>query len=265
MTSGIESATRKVERAREHLQALELCAAGYTSDETNLIVDESEGTKKLRLPNKPPVEVAIFAGEIVYQLRSALDHLAFEIVKRNPVKSSLPKDWERDCHFPLCLKVPTHGDPVVAYTLPVPFSYFKKSLPGISAKAFTEIERLQPYYGGNGPTQLGWIEQLANIDKHRHLHVVIPQAYQTEHVRSATLDSEMIHRLQDGAEIKSTLHDPAELQGAVYVQRGIVDPFVSFDEGALPQELADLSIDNVLGLCIDAVDRIVIPKFEGLI
>ena len=86
-----------------------------------------------------------------------------------------------------------------------------------------------------------------------------------EHIRSATLDSEIIHRLQDSAEIKPTLHDPAELQGAVYVQRGVGSPFVSFDEGALPQELADLAIDNVLGLCIDAVDGIVIPKFEGFI
>ena len=135
----------------------------------------------------------------------------------------------------------------------------------ITPEAFAIVERLQPYNGGNGPAQLGCIEKLANIDKHHHFHVVVTQAYQTEHVRSRIIDSEMIHRLQDGAEIKPTLHDPAELQDAVYVQRGITGTFISFDEGALPQELADLSIDDVLGVCIEAVDRIVIPKFEGLL
>lgn len=251
-------------RAREHLEALELCAAGYTGDEANLVVDESEGTKKLRFPNEPPIAIAILAGEIVYQLRSALDHLAFELVKRNPTGVSLPKEWERKCQFPLCLKVPTHGDPAITYTLPVPLSYFRKSLPGITSEVCAVIEQLQPYNGGNGPTQLGWLEQLANVDKHRHFHVVIPQAYQTEHVRSAIIDSELIERLQDGAEIKFALHRPEELLDAMYMNRGIVSPFISFDERSLPQELADLSIDNVLGVCIDVVDRIVIPKFEGL-
>jgi hypothetical protein len=130
---------------------------------------------------------------------------------------------------------------------------------------FTEIERLQPYNGGNGPTQLGWLEKLANIDKHRHFHVLVPQAYQTEYVRSAIINSERIERLQDGAEIKFQLHTPEELLDAVYVDRGVVYPFVSFDEGALPQELADLPIDNVLELCIDAVEYNVIPRFATLL
>jgi hypothetical protein len=263
--NGIESAIRKVQRAREHLEALELCASRYTSDETNLVIDESEGAKKLRFPNEPPIDITILAGEIVYQLRSALDHLAFELVKSNPTGVALPKDWERDCHFPLCLKVPTQGSPPIAMSLPLPFNFFRKTLPEITPEAFAEVERLQPYNRGNGPTQLGWIEKLAHIDKHRHFHVLVPQAYQTEHVRSAIIDSELIERLQDGAEIKFPLHRPEELLDAVYMDRGVVSPFVSFDEGSLPQELADLAIGNVFGVCIDAVDRIVIPKFEGLI
>jgi hypothetical protein len=263
--NGIDSAKRKIARAREHLQALESCSTGYAGDETNLVVDESEGAKKLRFHNDPPIDIAILAGEIIYQLRSALDHLAFELVQRNPTGAALPKGWERDCHFPLCLKVPTQGSPPVVMSLPLPFNFFRKTLPGITPDAFAEVQRLQPYNGGNGATQLGWIEQLANIDKHRHFHVVTPQAYQTEYVLSDTADSELIRRLQHGAEIKPVLHELDEMGGAVYVQRGIISPFVSFEERALPQELADLSIDSVLGVCIDAVGRLVIPNFEGLI
>lgn len=262
--NGIESSKLKVKRAREHIEALESCAAGYTSNELNLVVDESEGAKKLRFPNTPPSEIAILAGEIVYQLRSALDHLAFELVKRNPSGAMLPRRWEEKCYFPLCLEVPILGNPPACSSLPLPYGFFR-SLPRITPEAHTVIEQLQPYNGGNGPTQLGWLEKLANVDKHRHFHVVIPQAYQTEHIRSAILDSEDIQRLQDGAEIKFPLHRPEELLDAVYVNRGIVSPFISFDETALPKELADIPIDNVLELCVDTVESNVIPKIIKLL
>lgn len=265
MISGIESAKCKVIRARKHLKALKLRAARYTGDESNLVIDESESTKKLRFPNEPPIDIAILAGEIVYQLRSALNHLAFELVKSNHTGAVLPPKWKRKCQFPLCVKVPPHGDPAAPRALPLPFNFFKDSLPCITAKAFAEIERLQPYNGGYGPTQLGWLELLVNIDKHRHFHVVIPQAYQTEHIRSAAIDSERILRLQDGAEIKPMLHEPGEFKGAVYVERGIVSPFVSFDEEALTKDLAGVPIDNVLELCVDALDRVVIPKLRKII
>lgn len=263
--NGIDSAKRKISRARDHLRALELCAAQYTSDETNLVVDESDGAKKLRFPNDPPSDIAILAGEVVYQLRSALDHLAFELVKSNSTRAVLPKGWEQACEFPLCLTVPKGGHPTISVTLPLPFNFFKRTLPAITQEAFAVIEQLQPYNGGDGPTQLGWLGKLANIDKHRHFHVIVAQAYQSEHVRSRAIDSELLHRLQDGAEIKPALHTPEELQGAAYVQRGIVSPFVSFDEGALPLELADISIDSVLDLCADAIERIVIPKFKEIV
>jgi len=61
------------------------------------------------------------------------------------------------------------------------------------------------------------------------------------------------------------LHRPWEFQDTVYVERGVVGTFISFDEAALPKDLADVSIDNVLELCVDAVDRVVVPAFAQLI
>jgi hypothetical protein len=133
--------------------------------------------------------------------------------------------------------------------LPLRYNFFKKCLPGITEKAFAFIEGLQPYYGGNGPTQLRWLAQLSNIDKHRHLHIVNPWAYQTEHIRSPRVNSHVMVRLQNGAELKAALHSDAELADAVYVERGISDPFVAFDESPLDKEATDVSIDNVLEVC----------------
>ena len=265
MLNGIESARLKVKRAVEHIATLQSRANEYACDDTNLVVEECDGAKKLCFPNEPPAEIAILAGEIVYHLRSALDHLAFELVKANPTGVILPAKWQRKCRFPLRIEIPKMGNPPAPVKVPLPFNYFKEELPGITVQAFTFIEELQPYNEGNGPLQLGWLEQLANIDKHRHFHIVNPQAYQFEHVRSPRIDSYDLSSLHDGIEIKPALHSTDELSDAVSVERGIVDPFISFDESALSAEVTDVPVDNVLQLCADTVSTLVIPGIEKLI
>ncbi len=265
MLNGIESAKLKVKRAAEHIKTLQSRAKKYASDDTNLVVEESDGAKKLRFPNEPSPEIAVLAGEIVYHLRSALDHLAFELVKANPMGVVLPAKWQRNCRFPLCIAIPKEGNPPTPVRLPLPFNFFAKLLPGITVQAFTFIEALQPYNEGSGPLQLGWLEQLANIDKHRHLHIVNPQAYQFEHIRSPRIDSYDLTLLHDGTEIKPTLHSANELSDAVSVKRGVVHPFIPFDESALPVEVTDVPVNNVLRLCADTIRTRVIPGIDKLI
>ena len=265
MTSGIESARLKVKRAAVHIEAIQRAVDEYVGGQADLVPKQPDGTKKLRFASQPPPDIAILVGEVVYQLRSALDHLAFDLVKGNPANVALRPRWLEECQFPLLLEVPVTGNPPGPRALPLPYKLFEKSLPGISEKAFTFIEGLQPYYGGNGPTQLRWLAQLSNIDKHRHLHIVNPWAYQTEHIRSPRINSHVMVRLQNGAELKPALHSDAELADAVYVERGIASPFVSFDESPLDKEATDVSIDNVLEVCADTISAIVIPGFEKLI
>jgi hypothetical protein len=265
MLNGIESAKLKVKRAAEHIETLQSRARVYASEDTNLVIEESDGPKKLRFPNEPPPEIAVLAGEIVYHLRSALDHLAFELVKANPQGVPLPACWQRRCRFPLLIEIPRKGSPPVPVGVPLPSNFFNESLPGITEQAFTFIEALQPYNEGSGPLQLGWLEQLANIDKHRHFHIVNPQAYQFEHVLSPRIDSYDLYPLRDGTEIKPTLHSTDELSDAVSVVRGIVHPILSFDESALPKNVTDVPVDNVLQLCIDTVTTLVIPGIDKLI
>jgi hypothetical protein len=264
--NGVESAKQKVVRAGEHLQSLDDKAATYLSDhQSNFVIEESNGEQQLRFVKDPPIEIAILAGEIVYQLRSALNHLAFELVKSNPVPS-LPKGREDRCEFPLFCSRPTVGDPPRTKTGDELFKLFdKKHLPGLTKQAFVAVEALQPYNGGDGPTQLGWLAKLSNIDKHRHFHVLHRQAYQSETVRSPRINSHMLARLQDGARIEPYLHSAEELADAVYVERSISDMFISFEESALPPNVADIALGEVLEHCMYAIDRRVIPVFEKLI
>jgi len=76
------------------------------------------------------------AGEVLYQLRSTLDHLAFDLVKLNRIGTPLPSEWEENCCFPLWI------DPL---TKPPFYNCFKSCLPNISKAAFAFIESVQPY------------------------------------------------------------------------------------------------------------------------
>lgn len=71
--------------------------------------------------------------------------------------------------------------------------------------------------------------------------------------------------LHDGTEIKPTLHSTDELSDVVSVVRGIVHPFISFDESGLSVDVTDVPVDNVLQLCVDTITTLVIPGIDKLI
>jgi hypothetical protein len=121
---------------------------------------------------RPPPEFAVRAGEIAYDLRSALDHLiwreAIEHLRRVPTDKV-----GRRIMFPL---LPTRTK----------FERFKKSAPkqgwSVQKDAWAIVERHQPYVRGKrkGPTALGLLEWFNRIDKHRAIHniVVRPHPFQ---------------------------------------------------------------------------------------
>jgi hypothetical protein len=264
--NGIDSARVKVHRATEHLQALEEKVAAFSDHPHSFVTEEHNGEERLRFIEEPPAEIAILAGEIVYQLRSALDHLAFELVKSSPATSGRQqKRWERNCEFPLLSSVPTAtGTPPVNKTLDEIYQQFKGScLPGITRKSFEVVEKFQPYHGGDGPTQLGWIASLSNIDKHRHFHILCLQAYQSELVASPRINSQRLVRLLNGAKVEPYLHADEDRADAFLVKRRIADVSISFE--TLPAAVADIPLDDILDRCINIVDQRVIPAFEKMI
>jgi len=202
----------------------------------------------------------VLAGEVIYQIRSALDHLIFDLVQLNHSKITLPKGWDKRCDFPLFLEVPTVGNPPVPFKLPVPYSRFEGNLPGISPTAFTFIESVQPYYARDGGKQLRLLAQLSNIDKHRHLHVINPQAYVREEIVFANGSNHLsVRRTQGGTEFKPAF--TLNALGTVNVQ-GVCHPFVSFDESALGRQASALPVDHILQLCLDCAQGIIVPAFD---
>ena len=114
-----------------------------------------------------PIEWSIGVGEILYNLRSALDHLVWQLVIANG------EDPKQVNQFPIL-------DEEAEWTSP----RTKANLKGVSDEDKKVICFLQPFNpllrlpinGGNRPCNaqvFRTLRDLCNIDKHRHLHLIL--------------------------------------------------------------------------------------------
>ena len=255
MMSGLESANLKLARAAEHIEAIRDVVWDYIEREPSDVTTEPNGKYVLNFREPPPAAIAVLAGEAIYQIRSALDHLAFELVKLNPNGTTLPTDWEEECVFPLWLDTPKKA--------PV-YNCFKNTLPGITTGAFTFIESVQPYHRRDTGNILRMLAVLSNIDKHRHLNLTKPQAYRRDEAvvihKGHRMHSSSVRRAEDGARIESPF--PFDTQIVDMQVQGAFTPFVSFHESALGQGAATLPVDYVLELCLNSVKTPILSAFE---
>jgi hypothetical protein len=262
--TGIESAKLKVERAVVHLVALESAAWQYAGANLGKLITNSEGKPTLELSGEPSPDIPILVGEIVYQLRSALDHLTFELVKRNLTNIVLPNGWDKRCEFPLFVNIPTFGNPPVPYNLPVPQKVFDRSLPGISKASYTVIEGMQPYHTGKGVHNVfRIIAQLSNIDKHRHFNVTIGRGSVRRKLTlrdGTTLDTAR-GGFKHGAEVDLEATDFCDV---VDVNTS-VSTYVTFDEPTVGDGTATVEVQRALELCVMAVEDFAIPIFSDML
>jgi hypothetical protein len=148
----------KVERARKHLRDLaeEILAAGNvrtTVVGTNGDPKSGQALQEFVTLPRLPIDVVTTAGDVVHNLRSALDHLAFQlaIVGRG-------KEPSRRVEFPIAKDSKTYE------------AEKTRKVEGMLPEVISEIDRLRPYKGGN---ELLWkVHELDNIDKHRNLFSV---------------------------------------------------------------------------------------------
>lgn len=163
----------KVERAKAHLAELEESIGAALKPDAEHFLGEFDTESKhhiYRAQNLPVLdpEWALQAGEVTYQLRSALDHLAWQLVEREgttpngqtqfPIRDSLL--GKKQQLLPLKTLLPLAND----------------------CKVLQVLNECQPYYG-DGTRELSppdahrhplWIlKTLNNIDKHRLLLVVV--------------------------------------------------------------------------------------------
>ena len=99
----------------------------------------------------PPKELALVAGDIIQNLRSSLDQLAYQLF----IKNSSSNQSARHIYFPISKDVDSYNTRKLRDT------------EGLSATAKSLIDTVMPYKGGND--MLWQIHELNIIDKHRTL------------------------------------------------------------------------------------------------
>ena len=155
----------KLRRAENHAKMIttdadHLCAEVRRSIAREVCeeVDEQTWVYRGKTP-EVPVEWLVILGEIFYNLRSALDHLVWQLVLNNGQSPG------RHNQFPI-----TKDDPAWLKTK-------DDQLKGVSMRHKAMIGYLQPHTGGiNLPFNVAMLEalnELCNIDKHRTLLVAV--------------------------------------------------------------------------------------------
>ena len=169
------SARAKLKRVEEVVQSMRLDAEGLRLDFGDVLRVERtpDGAKYLFIVDEPPAlpgNWPVTTGEVLYNLRSALDHAAFELSVIGLGRDLEPKEAEGS-QFPLT-------DAYGKFASRVP-----RQLPGLSDAHVALIERVQPYPERDReytPSQfdevaywLGLLNRLGNVEKHRHPHLVV--------------------------------------------------------------------------------------------
>jgi hypothetical protein len=264
---GLKSAKVKIVRATKHLYAIKRRIAAYARTKPHKIVKKAKGNKKLNVPKPPPLEISLLAGEMIYQMRSALDCLVFDLIKRNPNIATIAPDWEENCQFPMRVSLPKNSTP------PLNKSEFGRDLPGIADTPFAFIESVQPYYGvGATNNALRFLRYLSNIDKHRHLNLLRPRVRQSESVRYPSgLSGRGYGMLDRGAEIYPVppmrplrAAYSADAEKPVYVKRHY-RAGVAFNERRYLGDATTLSVDYLLELILEQIKTVIVPAFEKFI
>lgn len=183
---------QKLKRARAHLDTFYSTVQDFLKTDPYEDVSEQYGYtegQKIIKPNQVlvivhfkkregrelPPDLPFLAGDAIYNLRSALDHLAYALVEKN--LGGAPKTEQ--CMFPIHSGLGSYMDAGV------------RACRDMSNAAKDIIQKLQPYHAEDRKNpdalanhQLGLLNKLSNIDKHRHL--VLSGAVTTK--TSATLN-----------------------------------------------------------------------------
>ncbi|HEX6804339.1 MAG TPA: hypothetical protein VF133_11725 [Terriglobales bacterium] len=149
-----DSINSKIERAKEHVRDLKVALDAFPENRNFLRRKKNaDGDEIVYVKFVPevPGRIPTIIGDILYNLRCALDYLAFGLVTSNPACTS-----KKDIHFPF-------GESLNDYMASERRGKIEKFCP----KGVDRIDALQPYKGGN---DLLWqLCRLNNIDKHRLL------------------------------------------------------------------------------------------------
>jgi hypothetical protein len=167
----------KIARAKSHIKAFRLAEAGFTAKADYRVIVAELDTKSRKYALRalinvlPPLELGVCIGEVVHDLRSALDGLVYQL----GVLDGASEEALTRTQFPIFLKQRVLGCRGKCRGKPPHFTCGGlKLIEPLHPEHQAAIKRLQPYtrvnLGKRSP--LYFLHELNNADKHRLLQVV---------------------------------------------------------------------------------------------
>ncbi|MBJ7594491.1 MAG: hypothetical protein JF886_06435 [Candidatus Dormibacteraeota bacterium] len=188
MVARLRGVRLKIERAKFQCDALENEIKAWVESQRSHVAFEHErdtGWHRLIVrmdadPDPPPMW-GVIVGEIIHDLRSALDHTVWELVIANKGRPERNRN-----QFPIFSHPPKR---VADYT---------KCVRGVDPRAQAIIEGLQPYTRPKRatPELIEVLGGMSNIDKHQTLH---PTVVVASRINSANVDfaPQGLHRVAE--------------------------------------------------------------------
>lgn len=146
----------KIQNAKDHLAALETEVSAFFSTAPYQVATRVDPRSRrliyyIRRADAPPEKIALLAGDVIQNLRSSLDQLAYQLF----IKNLGPTASARHVYFPIGENLTDFNSRKSRYTK------------GMAASARVAIDGVQPYKGGS---DILWqLHALNLIDKHRAL------------------------------------------------------------------------------------------------
>lgn len=257
----LEGVRLKLDRAEQTIEEIYEAIVEYISEENYTGVgqfypDTSEYVLRGKV-TKSTGEIGVIAGDVVHNLRSALDHLAWQLALLN---TATPYDLTQ---FPIALTPGEFGS-----------KRGQKMIGDLSPNHRARIESFQPYHGTSKawtPLALADLRTLSNTDKHRLINATAAKTITGEQmmvdealviVRDAAACSDVRWfegGSVDGAEIARMTLEGVGPDPKVKVE-GLLGVTVSFDDPALTHRYSN--VWPLLNAILKSV-REVVAAFEA--
>lgn len=164
MAASLDGPFAKIDRAKEHLALLdEETAAFFEGQPIELLgqfePDTSEYVFRAKVLREPPARLGVIVGDFAHNLRSALEHLTYQLV----LLAENEALWSR-CH-----QFPTLATSRADFAGQAP-----RNLAGIDPNHIATIERAQPYNASDPDAHvLAILNWLTREDKHKLVHPTV--------------------------------------------------------------------------------------------
>lgn len=197
----MEDARTRANRAKTNFAALKFAISNYRrmhpNNETVEIQRPTPTEVRLvaRIKQRPPRQWGLAAGDILTDLRCALDYAVYALAATHSAKD--PPDHAKSLMFPICETEAQWRSAIAG-----------RRLHGVRAEAIDYIASIQPFGHGGATSAMVAFDELVGITKHRFIYV----AWQRLDTLSLPMKFKGLNPFKaDARHIPGELEDGAEL------------------------------------------------------